>query len=103
MIIVRAQGTRIVEPRAICDNSTLENSIRRNFGSNRELASFLGVSETTARSYLLGKTSVPLSLFQRLNAIDSDLRLLEVKDQFGDKEKADRSHHIFCPLIERRR
>jgi len=84
---LRPQGTRILEERVLCDGAMLGETVRQSLGSDKKLASYLGVSDRTAREYRLGRVSLPASLFAKLQTLNPDLRATERRDAFWGQRK----------------
>jgi len=61
--------------------------VKHSLGSDKKLASFLGVDERTAREYRLGRVSLPVSFFEKLQTFNPNLRAIERMDPFWGQRK----------------
>lgn len=78
---------RAIEERVVCDPSLLDQTVKRNFGSDARFAAYLGVGKGTARGYRLGRISLPRSFFEKLQTLNPALRPMKTTDAFWGQRK----------------
>ncbi len=71
----------------MCDPIFLEQTVKRNLGSDSKFAAYLGVGKGTARGYRLGRISLPRSFFEKLQTLNPALRPIKTTDAFWGQRK----------------
>jgi hypothetical protein len=72
----------------------LDSTVKEKFGSNNDLAEYLGISRGTARAYRVRLLSLPMRFLKKLQILNPSLRAVKITDASWDRGKA----RILCGI-----